>query len=203
LQRWGLDLLGPLPPAQGNLRYVVVVVEYFSKWIKAKPLATITSATVQKNFWQNIIYQFGVPKAIIVDNGAQFDSKAFKTFCDQIETKIHFASVRHPESTGLVERANGIIIIGIMMSIFNVPMEKWPDELVKVVWNHNTVVSRSTGFTLFKLLFGDEAITSEEAKAGSIRTLKYEETPKSFLQGCRANIPPNKGEEAPKSLMQN
>jgi hypothetical protein len=50
-QRWGLDLLGPLPPAQGNLRYVVVAVEYFSKWIEAKPLATITLATVQKFFW--------------------------------------------------------------------------------------------------------------------------------------------------------
>jgi hypothetical protein len=46
LQRWGLNLLGPLPPAQGNLRYVVVAVEYFSKWIEAKPLATITSVTV-------------------------------------------------------------------------------------------------------------------------------------------------------------
>jgi hypothetical protein len=46
LQRWGLDLLGPLPPAQGNLKYVVVAVEYFSKWIEAKPLATITLATV-------------------------------------------------------------------------------------------------------------------------------------------------------------
>jgi hypothetical protein len=42
LQRWGLDLLGPLSPAQGNLKYVVVAVEYFSKWIEAKPLATIT-----------------------------------------------------------------------------------------------------------------------------------------------------------------
>jgi hypothetical protein len=50
LQRWGMDLLGPLPPAQGNLKYVVVAVEYFSKWIEAKPLATITSATVQKFF---------------------------------------------------------------------------------------------------------------------------------------------------------
>jgi ribonuclease HI len=46
LQRWGLDLLGPLPPAEGNLKYVVVAVEYFSKWIEAKPLATITSVTV-------------------------------------------------------------------------------------------------------------------------------------------------------------
>jgi hypothetical protein len=50
LQRWGLDLLGPLPPAQGNLRYVVVAVEYFSKLIEAKPLATITSVTIQKFF---------------------------------------------------------------------------------------------------------------------------------------------------------
>jgi hypothetical protein len=54
LQRWGLDLLGPLPPAQGNLRYVLVAVEYFSKWIEAKPLATIPSVTVQKFFWQTL-----------------------------------------------------------------------------------------------------------------------------------------------------
>jgi hypothetical protein len=58
-----------------------------------------------------------------------------------------------------------------MKSIFNQPRGKWPEELIKVVWSHNTTVSRSTGFTPFKLLFGDEAITSEEAKAGSIRTI--------------------------------
>jgi hypothetical protein len=85
--------------------------------------------------------------------------------------KIHFASVRHPKSNGLVERANGIIIIEIMKSIFNLPKGKWPNELVKVAWNRNIVVSRSIGFTPFKLLFGDEAITLEEARTGSIRTL--------------------------------
>jgi hypothetical protein len=170
LQRWGLDLLGPLPPAQGNLKNVVVAVEYFSKWIEAKPLATITSVTVQKFFWQNIVCRFGVPKAITVDNGTQFDAEAFKGFCDQIGTKIHFASVRHLESNGLVERANGVIMTGIMKLIFNQPRGKWLDELIKVVWSHNTTTSRSTGFTPFKLLFGDEAITLEEAKAGSIRT---------------------------------
>jgi transposase InsO family protein len=170
-QIWGLDLLGPLPLAQGNLKYVVVVMEYFSKWIEAKPLATITSATLQKLFWQSIVCRFGVPKAITVDNGTQFDAKTFKTFCSQIDTKIHFASVRHSKSNGLVERANGIIMTGIMKSIFNQPKGKWPDKLIKVVWSHNAVVSRSTGFTSFKLLFGDEVITPEEARTGSIRTL--------------------------------
>jgi hypothetical protein len=126
LQRWGLDLLGPLPPVQGNLKYVVVAVEYFSKWIKAKPLATITLVTVQKFFWQNIVCRFGVPKAITVDNGTQFDAETFKDLCDQIGTKIHFASVRHPESNRLVERANGIIMTGIMKLIFNQPRGlKW------------------------------------------------------------------------------
>jgi hypothetical protein len=58
-----------------------------------------------------------------------------------------------------------------MKLIFNQPRGKWPDELIKVVWSHNTTVSRSTGFTPFKLLFDDEAIIPEEAKTGSIRTL--------------------------------
>jgi hypothetical protein len=110
-----------------------------------------------------------VPKAITVDNGTQFDAKTFKDFCDQIGTKIHFASVRHLESNWLVERANDIIMTGIMKLIFNQPRGKWPDELIKVVWSYNTTISRSTGFTPFKLLFGYEAITLEEAKAGSIR----------------------------------
>jgi transposase InsO family protein len=158
------------------LKYVVVVVEYFSKWIEAKPLATITSVTVQKFFWQNIVCRFSVPKAITVDNGTQFDAETFKDFCDRFGTKIHFASVRHPESNGLVERANDIIMTGIMKLIFNQPRGKWPDELIKVVWSHNTTASRSTGFTPFKLLFGDEAITPEEAKTGSIRTTASQKT---------------------------
>jgi hypothetical protein len=89
---------------------------------------------------------------------------------DRIGTRIHFASLRHPESNGLVERANEIIMIGIMKLIFNQPRGKWPDKLIKVVWSHNTTVSWSTSFTPFKLLFSDEAITPEEARTGSIRT---------------------------------
>jgi IS30 family transposase len=101
-----------------------VAVEYFSKWIEVKPLATITSTTVQKFFWQNIVCRFGVPKSITADNGTQFDAETFKAFCSQIGSKIHFASMRHPESNGLVERANGIITTGIMKSIFNQPKGK-------------------------------------------------------------------------------
>jgi hypothetical protein len=92
-----------------------------------------------------------------------------------IRLEQKYTSHEYPESNDLAERTNGIIITRIMRSIFNLPKGKWPDELVKVVWNHNIVVSRSTGFTSFKFLFGDEAITPEEAKTGSIMTLASEE----------------------------
>ena len=58
-----------------------------------------------------------------------------------------------------------------MRSIFNLSKGRWPYEFVKVVWNHNTSVLRSTGFTSFKLLYGDEAVTPEEAKTGSAWTM--------------------------------
>jgi IS30 family transposase len=65
-----------------------------------------------------------MPKAITVDNGTKFDAETFKVFCDQIGTKIYFASLRHPESNGLVERANENIMTGIMKLIFNQPRGK-------------------------------------------------------------------------------
>jgi hypothetical protein len=102
--------------------------------------------------------------------------KLSRNSVNKLARRFILHSVRHPESNGLVERANDIIMTGIMKLIFNHPRGKWPDELIKVVWSHNTTISRSTSFTPFKLLFGDEAITLEEAKAGSIRTVARQKT---------------------------
>ena len=51
LQRWEIGLVGPLPTAQGNYKYAAVAVEYFTKWIEAKPLINMTSETIRKFFW--------------------------------------------------------------------------------------------------------------------------------------------------------
>jgi hypothetical protein len=73
-----------------------VAVEYFSKWVEAKPLLRITSATIQKFFWQNIVCRFGVLHEVTVDNDKQFDSFDFKEFCTYLGAKLCFASVYHP-----------------------------------------------------------------------------------------------------------
>ena len=80
LARWGIDIIGKFPPAQGNFQYAVVAVEYFTKWIEAKPITNMSSFTMKKFLWQNIICRFGVPRHITVDNRTQFDSQDFRDY---------------------------------------------------------------------------------------------------------------------------
>ena len=99
-----------------------------------------------------------MPRELTVDNGTQFDSEVFKKFYMQIGTKLCFASIRHPPSNGVVERANGIILQGISRRLHDRPKGKWAEKLTSVIWSHNTFESRATKFTPFKLLFGEEAV---------------------------------------------
>ena len=174
----------------GGNKFAVVASEYFTKWIEAKPLATITSETVKKFFWQNIICRFGVPRTLTVDNGKQFNSNKFKEFFQSIGTKIAFASVYHPESNGAVERANIIVFSAISKTLFQLRKGKWIEELSKVVWSHNTMASRAMGFTPFKLLYGEEAMLPEEIKHQSLQVMKQtlavdEEYSKETIEGSR------------------
>jgi hypothetical protein len=83
--------------------------------------------------------------------------------------------VYHLQSNGAVKRANGLIFSGIKKFLFDQKKGKWIDELPRVIWSHNTTVSRATGFTHFPLLFGTKAMTPEEIKDESMRVLKVKE----------------------------
>jgi hypothetical protein len=191
LQRWGLDIVGRLPTAQGNLKFTFVTVEYFPKWIEARALSTITSKTAQKCLWQNIVCRFGVSSELTVDNGKQFDSQDFREFCCSIGTKPVFASVYHPQSNGVVERANGKIFSAIKKRLLNDKKNKWANQLPEVVWALNTTECRATGFTPFRLMYGSEAMMLQELKHGSPRTNKSvvpevdEPTSKDLIDGDR------------------
>jgi hypothetical protein len=77
---WGLDLVGPFKKVKGGFTHVFVAVDKFTKWIKAKPAASITAAKAME-FNKEIMYRFGVPNNNITDNGTQFTAREFKDFC--------------------------------------------------------------------------------------------------------------------------
>ncbi|CAL2238124.1 unnamed protein product [Prunus armeniaca] len=107
--QWGLDLIGPMPQGKGQVKYDVVAVDYFTKWVEAEALATITAARMEDFIWTNIYCRFGIPYAIITDNGRQFDSEAFRQFCTRLKINLFFASPAHPQSNGQVEAMNKIV----------------------------------------------------------------------------------------------
>ncbi|KAK3033640.1 hypothetical protein RJ639_033765 [Escallonia herrerae] len=74
---WGMDLLGPFRMASGQRRFVIVAIDYFTKWTEAESMATITSAKCEDFFWKNVVCHFRVPRALVIDNGKQFDNNNF------------------------------------------------------------------------------------------------------------------------------
>ncbi|GJW39172.1 reverse transcriptase domain-containing protein [Tanacetum coccineum] len=70
--QWGIDLVGPFPEAPRRVKFLVVAVDYFTKWVEAAPLATITGNNILKFVWNNIVCRFGIPGIIISDNGKRF-----------------------------------------------------------------------------------------------------------------------------------
>ncbi|KAL0458115.1 UNVERIFIED_CONTAM: hypothetical protein Slati_0438700 [Sesamum latifolium] len=74
----GIDIVGPFPLAAGQRKFLLVAVDYFTKWVEAEPLARITEGEVMKFIWKNIICRFGIPREIISDNGRQFQGQRYR-----------------------------------------------------------------------------------------------------------------------------
>jgi len=94
--QWGLDILGLFPQATGNRKFVLVAVDYFTKWLEVEALANIRDVDVKKFVWKNIVTRFGVPDSLILDNGLQIDSKAFHAFCSDLGIKNRYFTPAYP-----------------------------------------------------------------------------------------------------------
>jgi hypothetical protein len=99
-----MDVVGPLPISQGNCKFAAVAVDYFTKWVEAKALANITTPTIQKFFWQNMICRFRVPRELTIDNRKQFDCYSFKEYYKTLGTHAKFSSVYHPQSNAYMSK---------------------------------------------------------------------------------------------------
>jgi transposase InsO family protein len=146
--------------APRGLTHLLVAVDKFTKWIKAKPIKKLDGSSNIK-FFNEIIVRYGVPHNIITDNGTNFAKGVFAEFCSQKGIRLDLASVAHPQSNGQVEKANGLILAGIKPRLVE-PLEClagcWVKELPSVLWSLRTTPNRSVGFTPFFLVYGAEAV---------------------------------------------
>nr|GEY91783.1 reverse transcriptase domain-containing protein [Tanacetum cinerariifolium] len=167
--KWGIDIVGPFPEGPGKVKFLIVAMDYFTKWIEAKAVATITGGQVKKFVWDNIVCRFGILGQIISDNGKQFADNPFKDWCDKLNITQRFASVKHPQSNGLVKKANRSLGEGIKARLGE-GNKNWVEELLHVLWAHRTMIKSSHGNTPFSLTYGTEVVIPVEIGMPTYRT---------------------------------
>ena len=130
--QWGIDIMGPFPLRKKQLRFLIVTINYFTKWVKAEPVATITEAKITSFVWKNIICRFGVPRIIIADNGKQFDNPKFQKFCQDLGIKNYYSSPRHPQVNGQTKVTNRSLL-KIIKTRLEGAKGAWSEELPNVL----------------------------------------------------------------------
>jgi hypothetical protein len=162
----------------GGHVYMLVEVDKFTNWVEAAPVTTQDS-TAAINFIKSIVFRFGVPHSIITDNGINFTSKEFKSYCESMGIKLKFTSVAHPKTNGQVEKANGLICNRIKKRLL-APLEKakhaWVDELPSVLWSLRTTPNAATQETPFFMVQGAEVVLPVEITHEAPRITAYNET---------------------------
>ena len=166
--QWGIDIIGPLPQGKRQMKFLLVAIDYFTKWVKAEAFATITEAKVQNFVWKNTVCKFGIPRTIISDNGHQFDSYGFKSFCSSLGIKNKYSSLGHPQAKGQTEVTNWTLL-KIIKSWLVGAKGAWTKELPSFWWAYRTTARTPTGETPFNLTYGTEAVISVKVGLTSLR----------------------------------
>nr|CAN67795.1 hypothetical protein VITISV_009541 [Vitis vinifera] len=176
--QWGMDIVGPLPAAPAQKKFLLVATDYFSKWVEVEAYASIKDKDITKFVWKNIVFRFGIPQTIIVDNGPQFDSIAFRNFCSELNIRNSYSTSRYPQSNGQAEATNKTLISALKKRLEQAK-GKWVEELPDVLWAYRTTPGRPTGNTPFALAYGMDAVIPTEIdevrESAAIRMADYQQ----------------------------
>ena len=147
---------------------MLVATNYVRKWVEAKALANIRDVDVKKFLWKNIVTRFGVPQVLILDNGLQFDGKAFRKYCSNLGIINRYSSPAYPQSYGQVEVTNKTIVNGLKKRLEGAK-GNWAKELPNILWAYRTT-PRKTPFTM---TYKVEVVIPIEISLSSIKVADF------------------------------
>nr|GEX77964.1 reverse transcriptase domain-containing protein [Tanacetum cinerariifolium] len=148
---WGIDFMGPFPSSKGN-KYILVVVDYLSKWVKAKALPTNDARVIVK-FLKSLFSWFGTPKAIISDRGTHFCNDQFSRVMEKYGVTHQLSTAYHPQTSGQVEVTNRGLK-RILERTVGENRASWSDKLGDALWAFHTACKTSIGCTPYHLVYG-------------------------------------------------
>ncbi|GJZ36222.1 reverse transcriptase domain-containing protein [Tanacetum coccineum] len=148
---WGIDFMGPFPSSRGN-KYILVAVDYLSKWVEAKALPTNDARVVVK-ILKSLFARFGTPCAIISDRGTHFCNDQFAKVMLKYGVTHRLATAYHPQTSGQVEVSNRGLK-RILERTVGENRASWSDKLDDALWAFRTAFKTPIGCTPYKLVYG-------------------------------------------------
>ena len=175
-----------LPITSKRNRYILVVMDQFTKYVNLFPLQDQTAHTVAKCLFDKYICEHGIPEFLHTDQGRQFDCALIHTLCKLVGINKTRTSPYHPQSDGLVERFNRSLKDQLSKYLLSTPGE-WDDVLHQVQFAYNSAVHSSTGFSPFYLAKGREPRLPANVIVGSPASTSHL-TPDSYATSLQTRL---------------
>ncbi|CAG8591496.1 5231_t:CDS:1 [Paraglomus occultum] len=158
MKKWGIDLIGPLPRTIKGNQYLVVSIDYLTKWPEAKAIGDKRAETVASFVVDEIICRHGVPSELVTDQGAEFNNQLLKHIAKKTSMTHILTSPYHPQANGQVERMNQTLA-GTIRKLIEDYGNTWEEYVATALFAYRTTRQSTTKYTPFYLLHGYEAVT--------------------------------------------
>ena len=160
-----MDLIPNLPETLSGNRHILVIVDYFTKWVEAFPLQKMDAGTIVSVFVSGFVSRFGAPENLHTDQGENFDSNLFKEVCSLLGVHKTRTTAYHPATDGLVERFNQTLEKTLAAYVSDHHRD-WDVSLPAVLMAYRATPQSSTGYTPSYLLFGHEMCLPQDVAYG-------------------------------------
>ncbi|KAI4311483.1 hypothetical protein MLD38_036375 [Melastoma candidum] len=165
-----MDVIGPInPKASNGHRFILVAIDYFTKWIEAQSFKEVTANNIIRFTRANIIARYGVPELLVTDNGTNFNGKQMNSLCTEFRIKHLNSSPYRPQMNGAVEAANKNMKRILQKTA--ITYRDWHEKLPFALLAYRTTMRTSTGATPFELVYGAQAVIPTEVKLPTLRIL--------------------------------
>src|SRR3989337_259182 len=154
-ERIGIDIVGPLNPTKEGHRYIVVSIDYLTKWPEARALKEANTTNVSKFIYEDIICRHGCPRILQSDQGTHFVNEVIKELLRKFNIRQQLSTPYHPQTNGLVERFNRTLCESLAKMTHG--LTDWDDLVQPTLFAARDKNNRSTGGSPFLLTYGRQA----------------------------------------------